>query len=50
MSPTPRLVGIQYTTGAEQRSSSRKNEEVEPKWRQCPVVDVSAGESKKKKV
>ena len=42
----PWLVGIQYTTGEEQSSSSRKNEEVEPRWKQCPVVDVSGGESK----
>ena len=42
----PWLVGIKYTTGEEQSSSSRKNEEVEPRWKQCPVVDVSGGESK----
>ena len=42
----PWLVGIKYTTGEEQSSSSRKNEEVEPMWKQCPVVDVSGGESK----
>ena len=27
----PRLVGAQYATGEKQRSSSRKNEEAEPK-------------------
>ena len=27
----PRLVGVQYATGKEQRNTSRKNEEVEPK-------------------
>jgi len=27
----PRLVGVQYTTGEEQRNSYGKNEEVEPK-------------------
>ena len=27
----PRLVGIQYATGAEQRNSSRKNEEGGPR-------------------
>ena len=42
----PWLVSIKYTTGEEQSSSSRKNEEVEPMWKQCPVVDVSGGESK----
>ena len=46
MSPAPRLVGIQYTTGEEQRSRSRKNEEVEPGWKRCPVVDMFGGESK----
>ena len=33
-------------TGEEQRSSSRRNEEPEAKWKQCLVVDVSGGESK----
>ena len=30
----------------EQRNSSRKNEEAEPKQKRCPVVVVSGGESK----
>ena len=42
----PRLVGAQYATGEEQRKSSRKHEEAEPKRKQHPVVDVSSGESK----
>ena len=42
----PRSVGVQYATGEEQRNSSRRNEEPEPKQKQCPVVDVSGGESK----
>ena len=42
----PKLVGAQYATGEEQRNSSRRNEEAEPKRKQCPVVDVSGGESK----
>ena len=42
----PRLVGAQYAIGKEQRNSSGRNEEAEPKWKQCPVVDVSGGESK----
>ena len=42
----PRLVGAQYATGEEWRNSSRRNEEAEPKWKQCPVVDVTGGESK----
>ena len=40
----PRLVGTQYATGQEQRNSSRRNEEAEPKWKQHPVV--YGGESK----
>ena len=36
----PRLVGAQYTTGEEWRNNSRKNEEMEPKQKQHPVVDV----------
>ena len=42
----PGLVGIQYATGEEQRNSFRMNEEAEPKQKQCPVVDVSGGESR----
>ena len=41
-----RLVGAQYAPGEEQRNSSRRNEEVEPKGKQHPVVDVSGGGSK----
>ena len=36
----------QYATGGEWRNSSRKNEEAEPKQKQCPVVDVTGDESK----
>ena len=42
----PRSVGAEYATGEEWRNSSRRNEEVEPKQKQCPVVEVSGGESK----
>ena len=42
----PRSVGAQCATGEEQRNSSRRNEETEPKSKQHPVVDVSGGESK----
>ena len=42
----PRSVGVQYATGEEQRNCSRRNEEMGPKQKQCPVVDVSGGESK----
>ena len=42
----PRLVGAQYATGEELRNNSRKNEEAEPKRKQCPVVDVTGDGSK----
>ena len=42
----PRSVGAQNTTGEEWRNNSRKNEEMEPKQKQCPVVDVSGDGSK----
>ena len=35
----PRLVGTQYATGDQWRNKSRKNEEMEPKQKQHPVVD-----------
>ena len=41
-----RSVGGQYTAEEEWRNSSRRIEEAEPKQKQCPVVDVSGGESK----
>ena len=39
-------VGVQYATGEEWRNSSRKNEEAEPKQKQCPVVDMTGDGSK----
>ena len=42
----PRLVGVQYAPGEEQRNNSRKNEEAGPKWKQYPGVDISGGKSK----
>jgi len=42
----PRSVGAQYATGEHWRSSSRKNEEAEPKQKQRPVVDVTGDGSK----
>ena len=39
-------VGAQYAPGEEWRSSSRKNEEAEPKQKQCPIVDVTGDGSK----
>ena len=35
----PKSVGAQYATGDWWRNNSRKNEEMEPKQKQCPVVD-----------
>ena len=42
----PRLVGAQYATGDQRRNYSRKNEEMEPKQKQQPVVDVTGDRSK----
>ena len=42
----PRLVGVQYATGDQWRNNSRKNEEMEPKQKQHPVVDVTGDRSK----
>ena len=42
----PRSVGAQYTTGDQWRNNSRKNEGMEPKQKQHPVVDVTGGRSK----
>ena len=35
----PRSVGAQYATGDQWRNNSRKNEGMEPKQKQHPVVD-----------
>ena len=42
----PRLVGTQYATGDKWRNNSRKNEELEPRQKQHPVVDVTGDRSK----
>ena len=42
----PRLVGAQYATGDQLRNNSRKNQEMEPKQKQNPVVDVTGDGSK----
>ena len=42
----PRLVGVQYATGDQWRTNSRKTEETEPKQKQYPVVDVTGDGSK----
>ena len=36
-----RSVGGQYATGEEWRNNSRKNEEMEPKQKQHPVLNVT---------
>ena len=41
----PRSVGAQYATG-DWRNNLRKNEEMEPKQKQHPVVDVTGDGSK----
>ena len=41
-----RSVDAQYTTGDQWRNNSRKNEETEPKQKQCLVVDVTGDGSK----
>ena len=42
----PRLVGGQYATGDQWRNNSKKNEDMEPKQKQHPVVDVTGDRSK----
>ena len=42
----PRSVGAQYATGDQWRSNSRKNEGMQPKQKQYPVVDGTGDRSK----
>ena len=42
----PKLVGAQYATGDQWRNNSRKNEGMEPKQKQYPVMDVTGDRSK----
>ena len=42
----PRSVGAQHITGDHWRNNSRKNEGMEPKQKQYPVVDVTDDRSK----
>ena len=42
----PRSVGTQCATGGQWRNKSRKNERMEPKEKQYPVVDVTGDGSK----
>ena len=41
-----RLVGAQYATGNQWRHNSRKNENMEPKQKQHPVVDLTGYRNK----
>ena len=42
----PRLVGAQYANGGQWRNNSRKNEGMEPRQQQYPVMDVTGDRSK----
>ena len=42
----PKSVGAQHATGEQWRNNSRKNEEMEPKQKQYPAVDVTGDRSK----
>ena len=42
----PRSVGAQNATGDQWRNNSRKNEGMEPKQKQYPVVDMTGDRSK----
>ena len=42
----PRSGGAQYATGEDERNSSRRNEETEPKQKQNPVLDATGDENK----
>ena len=42
----PSSVGAQYATGDRWRNNSRKNEGIEPKQKQYPVVDVTGDRRK----
>ena len=42
----PRLVDAQYATGEESRNNSKKSEEMEPKGKQHPAVDMTGDGSK----
>ena len=42
----PRSVDAQYATGDQWRNNSRKNEGMEPKQKQYPVVDVTGDKAR----
>ena len=46
LSRSSRSVDAQYAAGEEWRNNSRKNEETEPKRKQCPIVDITGDGSK----
>ena len=41
----PRSVGAQYAIGDQWRNNSRKNEDMEPKQKQHPIVDVTGNKT-----
>ena len=41
----PGLIGAQYTTGDQWRNNFRKNEEMEPKQKQHPLVNGTGNRS-----
>ena len=41
-----RSVGVKYAAGDQRRNNSRKNEEIEPKQKQHPIVDRTGDRSK----
>ena len=41
-----RSIGVQYATGDQWTNNSRKNEEMEPKQKQYPAVEVTGDRSK----
>ena len=43
---TPQVSSAQYATGDQWRNNSRKNEEMEPKQKQQPILDVTGNGSK----
>ena len=42
----PMSLGAQYATGDQGRNNTRKNEGMEPKQKQYPIVDVTGDRSK----
>ena len=42
----PEWVGAQYATGEQWRNNTRKNEGMDPKQKQYPVVDMTGDRSK----